>query len=142
MACATTTHDLAILGAGAAGMLAALRATSLGLRVVLFDPFWSQPNNLLLSGGLFPAAGSRPQAEAGVDDTPEAWLDDLRAFAGASWPPSCRRRACPCASWPTCPHPATALCVSIPSRPPRVRRCTPACARPWAGARGCSAMPM
>jgi fumarate reductase flavoprotein subunit len=84
MACATTTHDLAILGAGAAGMLAALRATSLGLRVVLFDPFWSQPNNLLLSGGLFPAAGSRPQAEAGVDDTPEAWLDDLRAFAGAS----------------------------------------------------------
>ncbi len=80
----TATHDLAILGAGAAGMMAALRASALGLRVVLFDPFWSQPNNLWLSGGLFPAAGSRLQAEAGVADTPEAWLEDLRRFAGAS----------------------------------------------------------
>lgn len=65
-------------------MLAALRADALGLRVVMFDPFWSQPNNLLLSGGLFPAAGSRLQADAGVTDKPEAWLEDLRSFAGAS----------------------------------------------------------
>ncbi len=80
----TTTYDLAILGAGAAGMLAALRASALGLRAVLFDPFWSQPNNLLLSGGLFPAAGSRLQRDAGVADTPDTWLQDLRNFAGAS----------------------------------------------------------
>lgn len=78
------TYDLGILGAGAAGMLAALRASALGLRVVVFDPFWSRPNNLLLSGGLFPAAGSRLQADAGVADTPETWLEDLRRFAGAS----------------------------------------------------------
>ncbi len=81
---AAITHDLAILGAGAAGMLAALRASALGLRVVLFDPYWSQPNNLLLSGGLFPAAGSSLQAAAGVADSPENWLEDLRQFAGAS----------------------------------------------------------
>ncbi|MGB3071873.1 MAG: FAD-binding protein [Ottowia sp.] len=80
----TTPYDLAILGAGAAGMMAALRASALGLRVAVFDPFWSQPNNLLLSGGLFPAAGSRLQADAGVADSPEVWLEDLRQFAGTS----------------------------------------------------------
>ena len=88
---ASTTHDLAILGAGAAGMLAAMRASAHGLRVVLFDPFWSQPNNLWLSGGLFPAAGSALQRAAGVADSPEDWLADLRQFAGAS----CNERIAP-----------------------------------------------
>lgn len=88
---ASTTHDLAILGAGAAGMLAALRASAHGLRVVLFDPCWSQPNNLWLSGGLFPAAGSALQRAAGVADSPEDWLADLRQFAGAS----CNERIAP-----------------------------------------------
>lgn len=81
---ASAEYDLAILGAGAAGMLAAMRASSHGLRVALFDPCWSQPNNLSLSGGLFPAAGSALQAAAGVADSPDNWLDDLRKFAGAS----------------------------------------------------------
>lgn len=76
--------DLAILGAGAAGMLAALCAAHRGLSVALFDPHFSQPNNLSISGGLFPAAGSRLQAAAGVADSPGQWLADLRAFAGDS----------------------------------------------------------
>lgn len=84
MAASTDTFDLAILGAGAAGMMAALRADALGLRVALFDPFWSRPNNLSISGGLFPAAGSGLQAAAGVADSTHDWLDDLRRFAGAS----------------------------------------------------------
>lgn len=65
-------------------MFAALRAGDLGLGVALFDPHWDRPNNLALSGGLFPAAGSRLQAAAGVADTPAQWLDDLRRFAGDS----------------------------------------------------------
>lgn len=84
MAGAASSFDLAILGAGAAGMAAALRACELGLRVVLFDPWWSRPSNLVLSGGLFPAAGSALQAAAGVEDAPARWLEDLRAFAGSS----------------------------------------------------------
>lgn len=76
--------SLAILGAGAAGMLAALCAADRGMRVEMFDPFWHVPSNLALSGGLFPAAGSRLQAEAGIVDSPENWLADLHAFAGAS----------------------------------------------------------
>ncbi len=76
--------DLAILGAGAAGMMAALCAAQRGYSVMLFDPHFSHPNNLSVSGGLFPAAGSRLQAGAGVVDQPRRWLDDLRLVAGDS----------------------------------------------------------
>ncbi len=76
--------DLAILGAGAAGMLGALLAARRGLDVILVDPHFSQPNNLIVSGGLFPAAGSRLQRAAGIVDSPQAWLADLQAFAGDS----------------------------------------------------------
>ncbi len=76
--------NLVILGAGAAGMMSALLAAHQGMRVVVVDPLFSQPNNLFTSGGLFPVAGSRLQREAGVDDSPQSWLEDLRAFAGDS----------------------------------------------------------
>lgn len=80
----TRSADLGILGGGAAGMMTALLAARRGLKVALFDPHYAQPNNLFISGGLFPAAGSALQRQAGVSDSPEAWLDDLRAFAGDS----------------------------------------------------------
>ena len=73
--------DVAILGAGAAGMFVALAAQARGLRVALFEPMADTPNNFAISGGLFPAAGSALQRGAGVEDSPEAWLADLRAFA-------------------------------------------------------------
>jgi fumarate reductase flavoprotein subunit len=76
--------DLLVLGAGAAGCVGALRAADRGLRVVLVDPHWSRANTLAISGGLFPAAGSAAQHAAGVHDSPQAWLDDLHAFAGDS----------------------------------------------------------
>jgi fumarate reductase flavoprotein subunit len=73
--------DIAILGAGAAGMFVALAAQKRGLQVALIEPMAHTPNNLAISGGLFPAAGSALQRDAGVDDSPEAWLADLREFA-------------------------------------------------------------
>lgn len=75
--------DLLVLGAGAAGLVGALRAARAGLAVVVVDPHWSVPNTLAICGGLFPAAGSRLQRAAGVADDPQRWLADLRAFAGA-----------------------------------------------------------
>ncbi len=77
------THrtDVAILGAGAAGMFVALAAQARGLHVTLLDPLLDSPSNFALSGGLLPAAGSRLQREAGVTDTPEGWLEDLRTYA-------------------------------------------------------------
>ena len=76
--------DLVVLGAGAAGMMGALAAAQRSQRVLLVDPHMDQANNLAISGGLFPAAGSALQAKAGVRDSPDAWLSDLRAFAGDS----------------------------------------------------------
>lgn len=76
--------DLLVLGAGAAGLVGALRAAHAGLAVVVVDPAWSVPNTLAVSGGLFPAAGSRLQRAGGIVDDPERWLADLRAFAGDS----------------------------------------------------------
>lgn len=74
--------DVAILGAGAAGMLVALAAATRGLSVLLCDPMAGQANNFAISGGLFPAAGSRLQRAGGVtDDGPQRWLQDVRAFA-------------------------------------------------------------
>ena len=76
--------DLVVLGAGAAGMVGALAAAQGGRRVLVVDPFMEQLNNLAISGGLFPAAGSALQAQSGVNDSPEQWLADLRMFAGDS----------------------------------------------------------
>lgn len=73
--------DVAILGAGAAGMFVALATQARGLNVVLFDPSAHIPNNLAISGGLFPAAGSALQQASGTPDSPESWLEDLRLFA-------------------------------------------------------------
>lgn len=73
--------ELAVLGAGAAGMYVALAAQARGLRVALVEPRAGVPNNFAMSGGLFPAAGSSLQRRAGIQDAPEAWLDDLRQFA-------------------------------------------------------------
>ncbi len=73
--------DIAILGAGAAGMFVALAAQARGLSVTLVEPMADTPNNFAISGGLFPAAGSSLQSAAGVKDAPAAWLEDLRAFA-------------------------------------------------------------
>lgn len=76
--------DVAILGAGAAGMFVALAAHARGLHVAVFDPFLAEASNFALSGGLFPAAGSRLQRAAGVADAPETWLADLRAYAAGT----------------------------------------------------------
>ena len=51
--------DVLILGGGAAGMFVALAAAARGLRVRVSDPMAAAASNFAISGGLFPAAGSR-----------------------------------------------------------------------------------
>ena len=70
-------QDGVIVGAGAAGLLAALRADDLGVRVTLLDSFEAERSNLWVSSGLFSAAGTRFQAASGVDDSPARWADDV-----------------------------------------------------------------
>ena len=60
--------DAIVIGAGAAGMMAALAAAHGGARVLVLERDLAGQSNLLVSGGLFPGAGTRWQREAGIDD--------------------------------------------------------------------------
>ncbi len=78
------TDPIIVAGAGAAGMMAALVAAHRGARVVLLDRDLAGPSNLRVSGGLFPAAGTRYQRSAGIDDRPALFASDIRTMgAGA-----------------------------------------------------------
>jgi fumarate reductase flavoprotein subunit len=74
--------DLVVVGAGAAGMLGALRAEAGGARVALLERDAAASSNLALSGGLFSAAGSRWQQAAGVEDSPARFAADIAAKTG------------------------------------------------------------
>ncbi len=70
-------QDAIIVGAGAAGLVAALRAARHGLRVVLLEGGDGHKSNLMASGGMFSAAGTRFQAAAWVADSAALWADDI-----------------------------------------------------------------
>ncbi len=72
------TLDGIIVGAGAAGLMAALRAASLGLEIAVLDPNPGD-SNLARSGGMFSAAGTRFQAASGVADGPARWTAEILA---------------------------------------------------------------
>jgi fumarate reductase flavoprotein subunit len=70
--------DGVVIGAGASGLMAALRAAAGGARVALLDCARGDQSNLVVSGGLFAAAGTRFQAATGVADSPALWAEDIR----------------------------------------------------------------
>ncbi|MET0680229.1 MAG: FAD-binding protein [Burkholderiales bacterium] len=76
--------DAIVVGAGAAGLMAALAAAHAGANVLLLERDLGGPSNLLVSGGLFPSAGSRYQRAAGIDDNPARFAADIRAKGGAA----------------------------------------------------------
>jgi fumarate reductase flavoprotein subunit len=76
--------DSIVIGAGAAGLMGALAAAHRGARVLLLEKNLAGPSNLLVSGGLFPGAGTRWQREAGVEDSPGLFAQDIRAKAAGT----------------------------------------------------------
>lgn len=70
--------DLVVAGAGG-GLVAALRAAERGLSVLVVEPNegFRRGNNTAMSTAMVPGAGTRWQAEAGVDDSPEGFLADI-----------------------------------------------------------------
>ncbi len=73
--------DVLVVGGGAAGLIAALRAKEAGAGVLVVERDVVSRGSTALSAGLIPAAETRFQAEAGVADSRKDFADDIMAKA-------------------------------------------------------------
>lgn len=71
--------DCLIIGGGAAGLAAALAACEAGDSVLVAERDTSLSGSTALSSGLVPAAGTKAQSAQSIDDTPDAFFDDIMA---------------------------------------------------------------
>ena len=69
--------DVVVIGGGACGMVAALRAARDGLSVAVFEKSTQHGCNTQVSSGSLAAAGTRWQEAAGVEDSPRQQADDI-----------------------------------------------------------------
>lgn len=74
--------DFLVIGAGACGLCAAIAAADAGLSTAILEKEERPGGNSALSTGSVPAAGSRFQREAGIEDDAETYVRDLMATAG------------------------------------------------------------
>ncbi len=87
--------EVVVIGAGACGLTAALRAQALGAEVIVVERDASASGSTSMSSGFVPAAATRFQRAIGVtDDTPERFLADLMAKSGGMSDPRLARLAC------------------------------------------------
>ena len=94
---------IVIVGAGAAGLVAALEAKRHGAEVLILERDPLPRGSTALSAGLIPAAGTRWQRTASIADTPSAFAADIMAKAHDEPDPSIvaalTQRAAPVLEW-------------------------------------------
>lgn len=74
--------DVLVIGAGACGLAAALRSAECGASVAVVEKLDTLAGNTSVSSGSVPGAGTRFQRAAGIEDGPEAFLQDLLRVSG------------------------------------------------------------
>ncbi len=72
---------VAIIGAGACGLTAALALHDAGVDCVVLERDRSPSGSTALSSGLIPAASTHAQRSQGISDTPEGFAADIQAKA-------------------------------------------------------------
>jgi fumarate reductase flavoprotein subunit len=72
---------VAIVGAGACGLTAALMLSDAGVDCVLLERDAAPSGSTALSSGFIPAAGTRVQIAAGIADSPERFAADIQSKA-------------------------------------------------------------
>ena len=76
--------DVIVVGAGFSGMNAALEAATNGAKVYLIDKNDDMGGSIRFAGGTTSAAGARMQIEAGVEDSPENFAEDIVRMGGGT----------------------------------------------------------
>ncbi len=79
---------IVIIGAGAAGLVGALSAKTAGGDVLVIEADAVPSGSTALSAGLIPAAGTRYQEQAGINDSFEFFAADIQAKAKGQNPQS------------------------------------------------------
>lgn len=75
----TLHFPVIVIGAGGAGLTAALAAADQGVDVLVLERDSVPMGSTAMSTGLIPAAGTPEQAELGIDDSPERFAADVMA---------------------------------------------------------------
>ncbi|MDE2455113.1 MAG: FAD-binding protein, partial [Burkholderiales bacterium] len=88
MPAGTPEVPVAIVGAGACALVAAVFLRERGIDCVLLERDASPRGSTALSSGFVPAAGTRVQQAAGVDDDAERFARDIQAKAHGRAAPS------------------------------------------------------
>lgn len=92
---ATIDYDVIVIGAGGAGLTAAVTAATTGSRVLLVEAGARCGGSTALSGGVFYAAGTSLQQEAGIEgDTPDAMFQYYMTLNQYKLEPALVRRLC------------------------------------------------
>ena len=87
-------YDVAVVGAGGAGLAAALEAARAGARVLLVDAAGRTGGSTALSGGVYYAAGTSVQRARGIVDTPDALLHHYLTLNRHDLAPALARKLC------------------------------------------------
>ena len=82
------TVETIVVGAGAAGLVAALTAKEAGQDVLVLERDSVPSGSTALSAGLIPAAGTRFQKSAGIEDDPATFAEDIREKASGENDPA------------------------------------------------------
>ena len=84
MADTDDAFDIVVVGAGNAGIPAAVEAGAAGARVLLVEKDVRIGGTLHSTGGHLSAAGTQVQARHGIEDSVEAHLADIRRITGGT----------------------------------------------------------
>jgi len=85
--------QVAIIGGGACGLVAALKARAAGAEVVVLERDHSPSGSTAMSSGFIPAPDTRFQRARGIDDTPALFEADIQAKARGRAEPVLARTA-------------------------------------------------
>ena len=89
----STDWDLIVVGAGTAGLPAAIFAAERGARVLVLDAADRIGGSLLLANGQMSAAGTRVQKQKGIVDTPDLHFEDVMRISNNTADPTLVRLA-------------------------------------------------